>query len=97
MTDEAFVIASDPPSLAARATAGLRSAEARRAKAEAKQSRATCKITWIASSPFGLLAMTVCLPYSAATAIGSARAMRRGMWSQKAETIADIRASAASV
>src|SRR5262249_34329663 len=34
------VIASDPPSLAARATAGLESAVARSAKAEAKQSRA---------------------------------------------------------
>src|SRR5215831_12354009 len=55
------VIASDPPTLAARAAAGFESAEARSAKAEAKQSRFTCAepLAEIASSRFALLAMTV--------------------------------------
>jgi hypothetical protein len=63
------VIASDPPSLAARATAGFESAEARSAEAEAKQSRNNGRrhgCPWIASSAFGLLAMTAVTPYQGA-------------------------------
>src|SRR5262249_1614700 len=49
------VIASDPPTLAARATDGFESAEAGSAKAEAKRSPAVRRRAEIASSRFALL------------------------------------------
>jgi hypothetical protein len=71
--------------------ADLKSAEARSAKPEARQSRATHAALdrFVAS----LLAMTI---YSAATATGCARATRCGMLSQNMATTADTNAKAAS-